>query len=245
MDSSYHQQLLEYTGKCIRFYRKLNKLSQDELAAAIHKSESTLSKYERGAIAIDIATLYDIAQVLKVSAADLMDFTPPTTEKPVEPSSVFNKADTIYLYYYSGRKKQLEYGIVALDYQRASGYSVPCKCYLDIPISGNMEDCSYYCTGTLDSYDIISYINMQNSMMPMDHMHLYILNPYSRNARVWGFFTGVAYDVSSLFMYKTLISTRPIPMSSLNVADFALTTDDIKNLKLKQRVEFAHYEKES
>ena len=48
MDTSYHQQLLEHTGKRIRFYRRLKKLSQDELATAIHKSESTLSKYERG-----------------------------------------------------------------------------------------------------------------------------------------------------------------------------------------------------
>lgn len=91
MDISYHQQLLEYTKECIRFYRKLNKLSQDELAAAIHKSESTLSKYERGAIAIDIATLYDIARMLKVNVPDLMDFAPPSTDRQIEPGRLSNK----------------------------------------------------------------------------------------------------------------------------------------------------------
>lgn len=242
MDSSYHQQLLEYTGKCIRFYRKLNKLSQDELAAAIHKSESTLSKYERGAIAIDIATLHDIARVLKVSASDLMDFAPPSTEKQIEPSYLFDKVDTLYIYYYSGRKKQFDYGIICFDYSRATDSHIPCKCYLDIPISGNVEDCTYYCTGVLDCYDMVSYINMQNSTMPMDHMQLYIMNPYARNAKVWAFFTGIAYDVSSLFLYKTLISTRPVPMSSLNAADFTLTHEDAKNLRLRQRVNFSHLE---
>lgn len=74
MDTSYHQQLLEHTGKRIRFYRRLKKLSQDELATAIHKSESTLSKYERGTIAIDIATLLDIARVLNVSISELVNF---------------------------------------------------------------------------------------------------------------------------------------------------------------------------
>ncbi len=239
MDTSYHQQLLEYTGKCIRFYRKLNKLSQEELAAAIHKSESTLSKYERGAIAIDIATLYDIARVLKVSVSELMDFAPkPIEEKKAEYASLFNRSETLYIYYYSGKKKQFEYGIICLDYSRASGPSVPCKGYLDIPISGNLEDCTYYCIGTMDCYDMVTYINMQNTTMAMDNMHLYIMNPYMRNARVWGVFTGIAYDISSLFLYKTLIAPGPVAIGSLKPEDFILNSEDIKALKSRQRMEF-------
>lgn len=40
--------LYNHVGSRIRFYRKLKNMTQDQLAAAIHKSESTLSKYESG-----------------------------------------------------------------------------------------------------------------------------------------------------------------------------------------------------
>ena len=53
--------LYNHVGSRIRFYRKLKNMTQDQLAAAIHKSESTLSKYESGQIAIDVGSLYDIA----------------------------------------------------------------------------------------------------------------------------------------------------------------------------------------
>ena len=100
MDTSFHQQLLEHTGKRIRFYRRLKKLSQDELAIAIHKSESTLSKYERGTIAIDIATLHDIAGVLDVSISDLVDYNIPAPQKKSTGTGLFGNKDILHLYYY-------------------------------------------------------------------------------------------------------------------------------------------------
>ena len=78
MEEKYHQRLLEHTGKRIRFYRKLCNMSQDQLAAAIYKSESTLSKYERGAISPDVVTLYDIAHALNIDAYQLLDYEAPT-----------------------------------------------------------------------------------------------------------------------------------------------------------------------
>ena len=44
----------------------------DELAQAIYKTRSAISKYENGQISVDIATLYDIANALKVSIYDLL-----------------------------------------------------------------------------------------------------------------------------------------------------------------------------
>lgn len=51
-------------GRRIRAFRKMRKLTLDELALIIYKSKSTISKYEKGEISIDIETLYDIADAL-------------------------------------------------------------------------------------------------------------------------------------------------------------------------------------
>ncbi|MEG0377338.1 MAG: helix-turn-helix transcriptional regulator, partial [Eubacterium sp.] len=60
-------------GAQIRMYRKMAKISIDEMAQTIGKSRATVSKYETGAIAIDISTLFEISSVLDISASYLMD----------------------------------------------------------------------------------------------------------------------------------------------------------------------------
>ncbi len=60
-------------GARIRYYRNLNKISLQTLAQSIHKSISTVSKYESGQIAIDIDTLYEIADCLQVSIHQLLE----------------------------------------------------------------------------------------------------------------------------------------------------------------------------
>ena len=44
-------------GSKIRQIRQSRRMTQDELATAIHKSRATLSKYESGDISIDLNTL--------------------------------------------------------------------------------------------------------------------------------------------------------------------------------------------
>ena len=41
-------------GNQIRLIRKKRKMTLDDLSNAIHKSKSTISKYEKGEIAVDI-----------------------------------------------------------------------------------------------------------------------------------------------------------------------------------------------
>ena len=53
-------------GGLIRNYRKAKNLTQDELSEKICKSKSAISKCEKGEIAVDIETLYEIADAIGV-----------------------------------------------------------------------------------------------------------------------------------------------------------------------------------
>lgn len=66
-------------GSRIRYARKSRGMSMEELAQAIYKTRSAISKYENGQISVDIATLYDIANALKVSIYDLLHRNTPTS----------------------------------------------------------------------------------------------------------------------------------------------------------------------
>ena len=59
-------------GRRVRYFRKRRGLTLSEVAERICKSQSAVSKYERGEMAIDVATLYDLAAVLGVNVELLL-----------------------------------------------------------------------------------------------------------------------------------------------------------------------------
>lgn len=86
----------ELIAKNIRYYRKLAKLSQKELADKLHISSAAISNWEKGQNSIEIDTLFDLCQILGVSINDMAgrdekDFPISPTEK--ELISAFRKAD--------------------------------------------------------------------------------------------------------------------------------------------------------
>ena len=74
--------ITRHIGSRIRLYRKLLGLTIDDLAEGIHKSKSTVSKYETGSVSVDAETLFDIAAVLRVSVSKLVDYHSPEKTHP-------------------------------------------------------------------------------------------------------------------------------------------------------------------
>ena len=58
-------------GARLRALRRDHGYTLTEFAEIVHRSKSTLSKYERGEIAVDVATLDELARALGKSAAEL------------------------------------------------------------------------------------------------------------------------------------------------------------------------------
>lgn len=61
-------------GENIKTYRKRNGYTQTELGIKIGKSESTIRKYESGAVEPNFETLNKIASVLNISKYELLDY---------------------------------------------------------------------------------------------------------------------------------------------------------------------------
>ena len=61
-----------FVGHRIKKYRKSRGYTIEQFSAMINKSKATLSKYENGAITIDVETLYDISNIIDTRFKDLM-----------------------------------------------------------------------------------------------------------------------------------------------------------------------------
>lgn len=59
-------------GKRVHDFRKRRNMTLQEMSGLIHKSKSTISKYESGEISIDIETLYEIADTLHIHVEQLL-----------------------------------------------------------------------------------------------------------------------------------------------------------------------------
>ena len=67
-------------GDNIKFYRKKNQLTQDDIAAACNVTRQAVSKWENGKTQPDIQTLSMLASTLEVSEEDLI-YGPSDSEK--------------------------------------------------------------------------------------------------------------------------------------------------------------------
>lgn len=67
-------------GDNIKFYRKKNQLTQDDIAAACNVTRQAVSKWENGKTQPDIQTLSMLASTLEVSEEDLI-YEPSDSEK--------------------------------------------------------------------------------------------------------------------------------------------------------------------
>ena len=96
-------------GAHIRVFRKKRGLTLDELAEIIHKSKSTISKYEKGEITVDIETLYEIADAVQVHAEQLLYRRPEHTSiagSGANPA-FFSGVSQFYSYLFDGRSNRI------------------------------------------------------------------------------------------------------------------------------------------
>ena len=70
-------------GQQIRECRKKRNMTLEDMAGLIGKSRSTISKYEKGEIPVDMETLYMIARTLEAPIEQFLYTLPATLPHPV------------------------------------------------------------------------------------------------------------------------------------------------------------------
>lgn len=225
----------QHVGSRIKFYRHIHHVSLEQLANQIHKSKSTLSKYENGHIAIDVDTLYDIAQALSVDIGQFVDYSI-TNNIPAQVTASpyvnpFGGKDSVFIYYYDGRTKRIVKTWLVFKNSQATGKSIPVQCYMDCPSFEEYTGCKYFYKGIMTHFDIVSYVTLHNQSNTMEQIGLCILNPFHHNQNTWGFMFGISYNPITPFGLKFMLSTTYIPDSSLSMEDLTLTKNELKMIK--------------
>ena len=201
-----------YIGGQIRKYRKAGRMTLQQLADAIHKSRATVCKYESGEIAIDVATLYEIAQALGVSFSQLTSYRPsaPAQEAPAVGTvqkSPFFQAKRLYFYFYDGRYKRLKDGVI--DVHEPTGPSLCEASFTLSSISGNGRGGESYYTGNVLYSDMLIRFTFVNQLNPLEEDLLYIFNPLEMRGYTDGLLCGISSADLMPCAFRCLVTLSP------------------------------------
>ncbi len=198
-------ELLKYVGSQIKMFRKIKKLTIDDLAKMIGKSKSTVSKYESGEIAIDIATLYDIASALNTSMVILTDYQE-NKKADVEQSRIW-QADQLYMYHQSG---EITYSsFMRLRKDEANNKTIA-TLYYKVDNLDNFQDCDCIYQGYMSHHENILNFNLQNCMYNSESVLINFFVPIRKTATISGLISGLEDITLRPSSHKVVLSKTPL-----------------------------------
>ncbi len=227
MDS---ERLCDHIAGRIKLYRKQKNMTAKELAAMIHKSTSAVSKYENGEIAIDIVTLFEIADALDVSVGQLTDV--PDERPEILPSSAlarsyFSKGSMFFAYYINGKNRELNKCIIEIHpadmsvvfYDKLKDYT-------------NKYDCRHLYSGEISASDTHVTMMMQNQTNLTETLYVVVLNPFDRQDKAYGIISGISSRNMMPISYKILVSRNPLRETEELRESLIFTKKELRDIKL-------------
>lgn len=202
-----------HVGSRIKMYRKSRKLTLQQLADAIHKSRSSVSKYENGEISLDIQTLAEIAEILQVGISQLTDFQPqipkPVINMPLQSGiSPFFQARRLYFYFYDGRYQRLKDGII--DIRESETEKGEYEAALSISaVNPNGRSSEVYYTGKVVYSDMLIRFSFVNQYNALEEDLLYIFNPLEMRDSTDGLLCGISSTDLMPCAFKCLVTLNP------------------------------------
>ena len=220
-------------GSQIRTLRTKRKMTLDDLSGIIHKSRSTISKYEKGEIAIDIETLYEIADAIQVHVEQLL-YCPPrraVISSQNNSPAFFNGVSQFYSYLYDGRSNHIIRCLFdVLSEAENDQYKI--MMYMNFKDFKNYQQCENTYWGYIEHYDALTYISLTNQDTPMEKASVQILASYLDSDTKWGLFNGFSSRPMMPIAIKMLFSKCRLKEDADLVRLLKVSKDDVRLLKL-------------
>ena len=194
-------------GSKIRTYRKTRKISLSELSAHIKKSKGTISKYESGAIAIDVKTLYEIASFLQVDIAKLVEH---VQHEPISSPKIFHNKLPSILYMYHSYQHKYYTSVINLGTEQENGNIATTLYYKTSDSKAANIKCVNIYHGTLVCSATHLNFSLTNFYNKADMLYLLFLIPMESTAIYPGMLLGLQSSNLRPVSTRVLLSAHPL-----------------------------------
>ena len=213
-------------GENMRKIRKAKNITLVNMAQAINKGKSTVSKYETGEIPVDVDTLWEIAEFLKVPPSALLS-KEDKCETKSQLSHTFTKK---YFYFFDGRVKKIICAVME-EYQSQDKNNDDVLMYFDVKDEENYKSCSSFYMGNVARCEFVDNYSLLNQNNSAERVWVCCLKNL-RNADVrLGVLSGLSYKTMLPVSIKALISNHPLAKDSTLEEMLFLSREDIKLIK--------------
>ena len=219
-------------GRKIRNIRKSKNMRLEDLAMAINKTKSTLSKYEKGIISIDICTLYDISDALDVHIEQLLYMKEYKNNVNIkEKVNFFGGCSRLYAYIYDGRNNQVIISVIDITSKNDDG-SYKTTFYMNVKDYTDYQNCENTYYGFTKHYDILTHITLYNQSTQLETMSINILASFLETNKKWGLISAVSFRPFMPVSTKILFTKEPLEITSDLINELKISKEDIRIMKL-------------
>ena len=213
-------------------YRKSAGMTITELSKHIYKSKSTVSKYENGEVSMDIETLFDIADALKISVTQLTDFyrTEITDSIPGNALGFFKKTGYYYMYYYDGILNQTISCVLEIIPSKEDR-PPSANMYLGVRDYENIYSCHSLYYGEASYSDARVIFVLQNQTNKTEKIYINVINPLTNAAQTFGILCGISMHYFVPVSYKALFSYSPLKADDIPIEKLRFSKEEIKSIK--------------
>ena len=219
-----------HVGQKIRLYRKMKGWTIEVFASMINKSKATISKYENGDIAIDIETLFLIAQELGVSVNQLVDYAKEDMSEEGKGKGKLSKS-RYYMYFYDGRRNRIARNVIEVQDGGEENGVFDANMYAYLENFDDYYKCKLLYHGTMRRYDTFVNFNFENQNNKVERAFLYAINSFSHSERMAGLYCGLSTQPILPACFKFVLSPEILEENEELKAELTVSKEDIKVLK--------------
>lgn len=219
-------------GQLIRAERKKQALTLEMLAGKINKSISTLGKYEKGEITIDIATLYDIADALQINIEHLLipQQHSVNISNPKIPT-FFAGLSQFYGYIYDGRVNAIIRCVFDIIEQLQPN-KFKLIMYMNFKSFDHYQAAENIYDGDIEHFDALTHIALTNRHMPMEKASAQVLASQLEADTKLGLFNGFSTRPMMPIATKILLARKRLDENEELIEQLKISKEDIKLYRL-------------
>ena len=226
-------EITEKIGHNIRVYRKKKGMTLIELADAVFKSKSTISKYENGEVSVDIETMYDIADALDIHIEQLLYNRPGKTGigQTDNYPAFFNGVKQFYSYIFDGRNNKIMKSVFDIQMQTGSN-KFKVMMFMNYNKFSDYQNCETTYYGYIEHYDAVTNIQLTNQHSPMEKASAQILASYLSSEMKWGLWNGLSSRPVMPVAAKMLFTKSLLKDNDEITEERKISKNDIRLLRL-------------
>ena len=214
-------------GENIRKYRTAYNMTLKELSLKLHKSISTVSKYEKGDISLYLPTFMELSRIFKVSPSLLLGGEPEfITEEPLYDKA----ADKLYMYTYDSQNKCIIQSIIEQYPSMSQSNTYRAQMFNDVKDTNNPGDCGSFYVGEYIQEGFIGTYFL-HSQTATEHVLISCIRNLVNSNHQLGLMSGLSNYTMLPITMKVVISNTEITNRDALINQLLFSKDDYKVLK--------------